>query len=188
MVDWLATTALWGLGFAFGYSGASKLRNVRLTAMTLVDFGVMSRPRAGAGLAVGTYEVALAAALFTGIAGIVPSRIPAALAVVTLVAFSVLLVRGLRSGADFACNCFGASSEPISSSDVTRNVVLAATGVVAMVGPATIDQAHVPSAPISAAAGLLSVSLVAAVLTLRTVNTDPLGEDLSRWERRLYGN
>ena len=185
---WLATTALWALGFVFAYSAAVKLRNVRATAMALVDLGVTRRARAGAGLAAGVYETTLAAALFGAVAGIVPSRLAAGLAVLTLVAFSALLVRVIRSGEQVECFCFGSSSKAISSVDVARNAALIATGVTAMAGPASSAAAHVPSAPVTAAAALLGTVLIAAALSLRSVNADPLGDDLNRWEQRAYGN
>jgi hypothetical protein len=186
VVEWLATTAMWCLGFVFLHSGTAKLRDIPLAATTLVDFGLLSRPRADAGFAVGAYEVALGAALFAAIVGMAPRRLVAILAVLTLLGFSILLVRSLRSGADFACNCFGSSSKPIARSDAIRTAVLLAVGIVALAGPATLAEAHVPSAPISAIACLLGASLLVAVPALLKVNADPPGEDPSRWERRLH--
>ena len=183
----LAATALWALALVFTVSATAKLRNVRSAALTLVDFGLTSRPRAWAGAGAGIFESVLAAGLVAGALGLAPSAVPATLALLTLLAFTVLIVRSLRAGADFACQCFGASSSPISARTVVRNGALAATGVVALAGPSTISDLYLPAAPIAAVAGLLGANLIAAAIALRTVNRDPLGEDLNRWERRLYG-
>jgi diacylglycerol kinase len=187
-MEWLSSTVLWALGFVFAFSGASKLGHVRLTAMALVDLGLAARARAGAGLAAAAYELTLAAALFAAAAGVIPPRAAAAGALLTLAAFTVLLVRVLRTGAELACNCFGASSRLVSGRDVVRNAALCVAGLAALVGPSTIDGAHVPSAPVTAAAALLGVVLLAAAMSLRGVNADPLGDDINRWEQRAYGN
>lgn len=57
----------------------------------------------------------------------------AAVALAVLVGFTVVLVRVLRSGASLSCACFGAaSSQPVSTVDVVRNVALVIAAGVAL--------------------------------------------------------
>jgi uncharacterized membrane protein YphA (DoxX/SURF4 family) len=73
-------------------------------------------------------EILLGAALLAA-----PGRlaaIPAAAALVLCTAFTVLVVRAVRSGTAAACNCFGASDTPMSWWTAARNVLLVAVSAV----------------------------------------------------------
>ncbi|HEX8087114.1 MAG TPA: MauE/DoxX family redox-associated membrane protein [Solirubrobacteraceae bacterium] len=188
MADWVAATALWALALVLAYSGAVKLADPRPAAIALVDFGVARRVRPALGRAVGAYEALLAAALVAAILGAVPAAAPASVAALTFLLFAWFLARGVRAGAEFGCNCFGASDGAVSAADVARTALLAALAAAAVAGPATIDDAHLPAAPVAVAATLLGAALVRGALRLRGVNADPLGERPDRWEQRLHGH
>jgi uncharacterized membrane protein YphA (DoxX/SURF4 family) len=76
-------------------------------------------------------------------------------AFVLLGAFTIVLARAVRAGVSTGCTCFGVvSAEPVSRSDVLRNVLLAAAAVAAWGAPE-------PTVPSAAAAGLFALTLVA---------------------------
>ncbi len=126
--------AVWILAIIFVWSGVAKLRRPTLAAMAMMDFGVLRRVRPRLGSALGAAELLLALFLVAGV-------LPALFLPVTagLLWFFVLLIaRGLLSGEDFACFCFGDSASRLSRLTLARTAALALlASVLAAAPPAT---------------------------------------------------
>ena len=113
------------LGVVFVVAGASKVAS---GGQWPAQAAALGAPRRVAP-AVPWWELVVGAALLAGLAW----RLAAAAALVTLVVFTLLLVRVLRSGARPACACFGAwSAAPLCWRHLVRNAVFAAIAVVAI--------------------------------------------------------
>jgi uncharacterized membrane protein YphA (DoxX/SURF4 family) len=113
------------LGAVFVVAGGSKLAMGRRWPVQAAALGVP----AVVSRAVPWWELAVGAAL---IARLVP-RVASAAALVTLLAFTVLLVTQLARGHRPVCACFGTwRATPIGVLDVARNAVLAALAVVVL--------------------------------------------------------
>lgn len=114
------------LGIVFVVAAATKLIDRAGWPAQAAGLGV---PRSVAAV-VPWWELVLGALLVVGVV----RPWPAAAAVLTLVAFTVLLVVVLRRGQHPPCACFGAvSAKPLGWGHVVRNLVLLAVGVVAVV-------------------------------------------------------
>ncbi|HTJ76921.1 MAG TPA: MauE/DoxX family redox-associated membrane protein [Acidimicrobiales bacterium] len=122
-----------GLGYAcalllaavFVRAGAAKLARPGATAATFAQL----RVPAAAALArtVPVVELLVAAGLLAA------PRVGATVALVLLAGFSAVLARAVRSGTVAPCNCFGtARADPVSSSDLLRNGLLAALALAAL--------------------------------------------------------
>lgn len=115
------------LGVAFVVAGGSKLAAgdawpAQAQGLGAPAFAVPTLP---------WFELVLGAALVFRIA----PPVPAILAVILLVAFTVLIGLRLAEGKRPACACFGAwSSKPIGASHLMRNGVLIVLGVVSLAG------------------------------------------------------
>jgi hypothetical protein len=188
MSDWTTPAALWTLVLVFTWSGATKLTDVRGTALALVDLRVTRRLQPAAAAALGGAELLLAGALAIAALGAIPVGAPACAAVAALAAFTVVLARALHRDERVACHCFGSSEEPIGASDLIRNAALILVVLAALAGPASVTETSLPAAPILAVAAVLGGALVAATIKLLNVNSDPLGERADRWEQRLRGD
>jgi hypothetical protein len=116
----------WMIALVLGGAGVAKLRSRERFAATLVDFGVVGRPRVSAAIAVGLTELLLAVGL------LVPSSAAAAAVAVQgmVTAILELIARSLRRGLRFACGCFGAWEEEISARTLLRTGLLAALAAV----------------------------------------------------------
>lgn len=122
-----------GLGYAcalvlaavFVRAGAAKLAR---PATTAAGFAALRVPAAAAlARAVPFVE------LLTAVALVGAPRLGAVAGLVFLAAFSWVLVRTLRSGTPVPCNCFGtARTEPVSSTDLVRNALLAGLAVLSL--------------------------------------------------------
>lgn len=113
------------LGVVFVVAGASKVASGPQWPVQAAGLGA---PRRIAPL-VPWWELAVGAALVTGLAW----QWAAAAALATLLVFTALLVRVLRSGARPACACFGAwSAAPVGWRHVARNAAFGALAVVAL--------------------------------------------------------
>jgi hypothetical protein len=166
--------AVWILAIVFVWSGVAKLRRPTLAAMAMMDFGVVRRVRPRLGSALGAAELLLALSLIAGV-------IPALVLPVTagLLWFFVLLIsRGLLSGEDFACFCFGDSASRLSRLTLVRTAALALLASVLAVAPlptyAGLSETYVLQA-ISAAAFIGAIVLVSQVPKLLRWNRDPYG-------------
>lgn len=168
--------AVWILGIVFVWSGVAKLRRPTLAAMAMMDFGVLRRIRPRLGGALGAAELLLALSLVAGV-------LPALVLPVTagLLWFFVLLIaRGLLSGEDFACFCFGDSASRLSRLTLLRTGVLALLASMLAVSPpasgvyADFSQTYLLQA-IAAAAFIGTIVLVSQIPRLLRWNSDPYG-------------
>lgn len=126
-MDTVAVVASIVIGIVFVVAGASKLAAGPRWRANARDLGA---PRLVAPV-LPWIELATGAALVARLA--VP--IPAIVAAVLLVAFSVLIVIRLRAGERPSCACFGAwSATEIGRGHLIRNGVLLAVAIVAMLG------------------------------------------------------
>lgn len=113
------------LGLAFLLAGGSKLAAGRAWTAMAADLGApaVTIP------VVPWVELAVGAALIAQL--VVP--FPAVLALVLLVAFSVLMLIRIREGRRPPCACFGAwTASPIGARHLSRNAVLAVLAILAM--------------------------------------------------------
>ena len=123
MVEVIASVVL---GLVFLVAGGSKIAAGPAWLAQAVQLGA---PRAVA-LAVPWWELVVGALLVVQIA----TQAAAAAALVTLVAFTALILGNLLRGRRPPCACFGAwSASPIGWRHVARNAVFAVIGVVALV-------------------------------------------------------
>jgi hypothetical protein len=149
------------LALVFLLSGIAKLRRPMPTAVAMVRFGVVPRPRPAVGAALGLLELLVAAGL------VWPHGEQPALgaAAVLLTAFAVLLARALAGSDRFPCACFGDGGEPISAWTLTRAALLALVASVALLaaGP---GGAALPTRVLAAcsAAALLGTAMLASKL------------------------
>jgi hypothetical protein len=168
--------AVWILAIIFVWSGVAKLRRPTLAAMAMMDFGVLRRLRPLLGSALGAAELLLALFLIAGV-------LPALFLPVTaglLWFFVLLILRGLLSGKDFACFCFGDSASRLSRLTLVRTAALALLASVLAVAPlragtyAGFSETYVLQA-ISAAAFIGAIVLVSQIPKLLRWNKDPYG-------------
>jgi uncharacterized membrane protein YphA (DoxX/SURF4 family) len=120
----IALACAWVLGAVFLVAGVSKLRR---RGDTERSFARMELPAPRVlSVVVPIVEIALA---------VVIVEAPSAAgwgAFALLVAFSVVLARAIARGSDAPCACFGSGrSEPVSTSELVRNAMLAALAIVA---------------------------------------------------------
>ena len=128
-MDLIGQIASIGLGVMFLVSGIYKLVDGPDWPKQAADMGV----RGPVALMVPWYELALAVALITGLV----SPWAEVVAVLTLIAFTIVIVQRLLDGSRPACACFGSrSNRPLGPRHVVRNLALLAVAVVAVVGAA----------------------------------------------------
>jgi len=122
-----------GLGYAcavvlaavFVLAGAAKLARPTATATSFVALGVPAAPALAR--AVPVVELIVAVALLA------TPRAGGIAALAMLGPFTAVLARAVAAGSNAPCNCFGAiRSDPVSSVDITRNVMLAVLAVIAI--------------------------------------------------------
>ncbi|HEX3623501.1 MAG TPA: MauE/DoxX family redox-associated membrane protein [Acidimicrobiales bacterium] len=122
-----------GLGYAcalllagvFVRAGAAKLARPATTAAGFAALGVPVAARAAR--AVPLVELLCAVALIGA------PRAGGGAGLVLLAGLSVVLVRALRAGWAVPCNCFGtARAEPVSTTDLVRNALLAGLAAVSL--------------------------------------------------------
>jgi hypothetical protein len=147
------------VGFVFIWSGAVKLRKPWLTAMAMVDFGLIRQPRVGLATVAAAGELALGLALMASSWAPFPAVVVmAALASAVLWAFAAMILIALHSGRSFACFCFGDPDDHLSRGTLYRTAGLAIVAslvtTTAAVGPSTPGLEEWVLALISAAAVL----------------------------------
>ncbi|MGK2957911.1 MAG: MauE/DoxX family redox-associated membrane protein [Acidimicrobiales bacterium] len=107
------------LGVFFATSAIAKWRDPVSTEASFQAFG-LSRPRLLA-------RVVPILELTTTIGLVMAPRFVSLVAIALLVAFTTVLIRGLRAGVKVGCGCFGsAGKQPLSSLDIVRNALFAA--------------------------------------------------------------
>lgn len=156
------------LAAVFAWAGAAKLADRARTASTLRAFGL---PAASAlAVAVPSTELVLAAGLL-----VVPA-VAAYAALGLIAAFTTFLVRAVRAGVDVGCGCFGsARSEPVSTVEVLRNVMLAGAAVIASFSTGPVAPGLDAVILVSTAAALAAVALALADVRRRTGRVFGLG-------------
>lgn len=113
------------LATAFVLAGAAKLARPLETATSFVALGVPAAPAVAR--AVPLVELLVAAALLAA------PRAGGIAALALLGPFTVVLARAVAGGSQTPCNCFGSTrSDPVSSVDITRNLMLAVPAVIAI--------------------------------------------------------
>jgi hypothetical protein len=123
----------------------------------VTDLGVPARHAPVALCAVVALE------LITGVGLVTPlHRTAGAAVVVLMLGFSAILSFNLAKGRRPVCRCFGSLSDrPVSLTDVGRNLVMAALGVLVWLGPST----WTPSVPLMIGlAAVCAICLLGAVL------------------------
>jgi len=164
---------VWILAIVFVWSGLAKLRRPTLAAMAMHDFGVLRRIKPRLGGALGAAELLLALSLITG-------TLPAIFLPVTagLLWFFVLLIaKGLFSGEDFSCFCFGDADTRLSRLTLVRTAALALLASVLAFVPlpyAGLGQRYLLHA-LSAAALVGAITLAGQIPKLLRWNRDPYG-------------
>lgn len=122
--------AAWFLGLVFIWSGVTKLRQPRLAALAMMDFGVVHKPRGFHGLALGGLECLLGvSALLT--LGAAPVFAMTAL----LLVFCIVIARALAAGNRFPCMCFGDNESDLSANTLVRTIGLAMLGLIVVTAP-----------------------------------------------------
>lgn len=120
-------SGVWLLFFVLAWSGVSKLDGLASTANAFTSFGVTRRPSRWA--AVGLAAVELSVALSLGLSVVIErawraQSAPLVVAGVLFASFALLIGRSLSRGAQFACNCFGSSTELLSVFSLLRAIAL----------------------------------------------------------------
>ncbi len=166
--------AIWILAIIFAWSGIAKLRRPTLAAMAMIDFGIVHRIQPRLGSALGAAELLLALFLITGTLPVLFFPVTAGL----LWFFVLLIARGLRSGQDFPCFCFGDADSKLSRLTLVRTAALAVlASVLAVAAPsvgtyAGFSETYVLQA-VSAAAFVGAVLLGSHISKLLRWNKDP---------------
>lgn len=130
----LSTAALYLIVGVFLIAAGYKLLHPVPIAVALVNFGVVRRVIPRLGYCIGFLELGLAVGLLSGKMRPMFALVSAG----TLIGYTALLGRAVRSGDSFACSCFSASSEPIDNMTVTRTALLA-VGALAVLAPRPAD-------------------------------------------------
>ncbi len=164
--------AVWILAIVFVWSGVAKLRQPTLAAMAMMDFGVLRRVRPRLGGALGAAELLVALSLITGTLPVLFLPITAGL----LWFFVLLIAKGLLSGEDLACFCFGDAGSRLSRLTLVRTATLALLASVLAVAPlpayAGFSETYLLQAT-SAAAFVGAIVLVGQIPKLLRWNKDP---------------
>jgi uncharacterized membrane protein YphA (DoxX/SURF4 family) len=127
----VASAAAIGLAVVLAWAAVAKVANRRATVESFTELGLVA-PSAL------VWAVAVAELVAAVLLVLVPVA-GAALAVVLLVAFTVVLFRALRSGLVVGCACFGAVSDrSISPLDLARNVGLVLAAHFAFAAPSPV--------------------------------------------------
>lgn len=146
MLSDLGEAAGLALAVVFGWAAVAKFRR---PALTRSSFAALGLPTPGVlAVAVPVAELLTVALLLL--------RVPvgASLAVAALVAFTAVLLRALRAGVVAPCSCFGsARDEPVSSTEVVRNLLAMALGVLATGAP-NAPPTPTPTASLAVAAAV----------------------------------
>jgi uncharacterized membrane protein YphA (DoxX/SURF4 family) len=117
------------LATVFLTSGLGKLRDREATVEAARGFGLPHSVGRAAGMLLPLVEVAIGAT--TALRS--TARFAAGAACLLLVAFNVLVLRALARAEDVSCNCFGASTTPVTWRTAARNGILLALATFAVI-------------------------------------------------------
>lgn len=166
--------ATWFLALVFLWSGAVKVARPKLAAVAIADFRLVRRPRRWHGLALGAFELAVAAALVAGSAMHVVLGVTTAM----LAVFAALILRSLLAGERFACFCFGGQDDGLSWTSFARTLALG--GLAALLAVAPLGTAT--RGVLSEETYLALITAGGALLTLVALSRVPR---LLRWNREV---
>jgi len=99
------------------------------------------------------------------------ARVGAALAMLLLATFIVVISSVLRRGTPVSCPCFGSSPTPLGVRHLVRNMILLVAAGVSLAGPA--PTAPSVGAAIAAATGLVAASVIVRLDDLVALFSDP---------------
>ena len=123
MARWIAPVVL---AAVFAFAGGAKFADQEATAEGFRQLGLPKPDRLA--IQVPAVELATAVVLIAAPVG------GALIALILLIAFSVVLWRRLAEGVQAPCKCFGGTrTRPISEADLVRNGVLALLAIVTIV-------------------------------------------------------
>jgi hypothetical protein len=171
----------WILAGIFAWSGAAKLRQPRLAALAMFDFGVIKKPIPGLGRTLGAGEsllsLLLAASALAGYKSALSVFLFSAAALLWL--FVALIGRSLTRGQTFACFCFGDTESTLSGWTAVRTSALAFLATIMAI--ASLGRADPTSTARiillqaeSAAALLGTIALIGQLPKLLRRSDDPL--------------
>lgn len=142
-------------------------------AATRVSFDALGLPAAGVlALAVPVVEALCAVAV------VLRPAVGGWFALTLLVAFTGFVAKAIRSGTAAPCSCFGSSrSDPVSSTDIVRNVLLISLALVATGAPVGRPALPTLAALIVVTTAVAAGRVLLAVLDLRRSSGGPLFPD-----------
>ena len=121
------------LAAVLAVAAVGKLRDLDGTRTAVIDLGVPSRVSGLVTAALPLAEISAAVALLLPLRAVMLAG--AALALVLLAAFTVVIGRTLAAGRRPPCHCFGArSNTPLGPDAIVRNAALAALALVVLFG------------------------------------------------------
>ncbi len=152
--DGVASAAAIAVAFVFAWSAVAKLATRSRTVESFTELGLVA-PSV-------LVPLVAAAELSAAVLLVVLPVVGAMVGVFLLVAFSVVLLRALRTGLVLSCACFGATSDrAVSPLDLARNLGLLIACQFAFFAPSPVEP------DLRGVAAVAAVGLVAAV-TLRS--------------------
>lgn len=125
----LSTVGVYLLVCVLLWSGVSKLARPHVTALALVEFGVIPHFDPRAAKVLGVIELALAASLALPAAAV----LSLAFSCVVFGTFAGAIAVNLHAGKDFVCGCFGDEAERLSRGSLVRAVALTSFALVLLV-------------------------------------------------------
>jgi hypothetical protein len=124
----------WVLVLVLAWSCVAKLLDLEGTAEAIAAFRLGLRPSHALALNVALVEAALSTGLALALTTGFGLQVVAGLVGLVFAFFVLILTRGLASGHEFSCHCFGSHERPISVMTVNRSVVLTALAFVIAFG------------------------------------------------------
>jgi uncharacterized membrane protein YphA (DoxX/SURF4 family) len=156
----------WWLAAILGWAAFTKFRDPVATRGSFDGLGLRSPDVLAVAVPITEVAVGVALVLWPPVGG--------AAAIVLLVAFTVVLVRVVRSGARVPCACFGAAAtSPVSWLDVVRNLGLVTLAVLASIPSTRGWPGFLPLV-------VVNVAIVVSSALLRLARGAPDGPELRR--------
>ncbi len=146
---------------AFAWAGIAKIAAYRRWRNVLERYGLPKPVRTAAAPAVPLFELAVAAVVL-----FVSPRVGAIVAVATLAAFSLAIMRARALQGDrLPCGCFGGSSERNYQTMIVRNALLGTLATIVVISriESAIELPSAPSASDALPVGLVVVGIALAI-------------------------